>query len=225
MKTLMLSGWGQPADAMAHVAPDAATFDYSVYATTEQAVEALHLFRDAEHIVGWSLGGQLALHAIAAGALHPRRLTLIGVPFQFVKGGAVDHGMDRFTFDTFRSNYATDPERTATRFHSLLAKGDREARSVMQGLSNHPEIANAARWLPWLDALDRQPPSMLALRIAPATTIIHGSQDAIVPVAQAHMLAAALPDARVDIWDGAAHAPHLHDSARLRSAMQQRSAA
>ena len=225
MKTLTLSGWGQPSDALANIAPGAAVFDYSAYADTGQATQALRAFVDAEHVIGWSLGGQLALHAIAAGALQPRRLTLIGVPFQFVKNDVVVQAMDRFTFDTFRNNYATAPERTATRFHSLLAKGDREARAVMQGLSNHPEIANATRWLPWLDVLDHQPLSMLAMDAAPATTIIHGSQDAIVPVAQAHMLAAALPGARVDIWEGAAHAPHLHDGARLQAAMQQQRSA
>lgn len=217
MKTLTLSGWGQPADALDPIARDAICFDYSDYPDTARALEALRAL-NPDHVIGWSLGGQLALHAIVAGALNPKKLTLIAPAFQFVKGGTVDDGMDRFTFDTFRSNYATDPERTATRFHSLIAKGDSKMRNVMQGLRNHSQIAQAARWLPWLDALDREPVSRLSLAMVPPTTIIHGTQDAIVPVAQAHMLAQTLPKARVEIWEGVAHAPHLHDTERLRSA-------
>lgn len=218
MNILTLSGWGQPANALQAVVPESRTFDYSSYADSRAAIAALQSLPPPEHVIAWSLGGQLALHAIAAGALTPARLTLIGVPFQFVQGGAVHQAMDRFTFDTFRGNYAADPERTATRFHGLLAKGDRNPRGIMQGLKNHPAIADAARWLPWLDALDHEPVSGLSLTAVPATTIIHGAEDAIVPVAQAQLLAQALPHARVEIWEGVAHAPHLHDANRVRSA-------
>lgn len=216
MSTLALSGWATPADSVAKaIAPEAASFDYSAHANIEQAINALKEFHDVEHIIGWSLGGQLALHAIASGALNPARLTLISTPFQFVQGGAVKQAMDRFTFDTFRTNYLADPERTATRFNSLVAKGDGQMREVMSKLDLHTDVTDTGRWLPWLDVLDRNPVSMLALASAPATTIIHGTQDTIVPVAQAQLLAEALPNARVELWEGVAHAPHLHDAARL----------
>lgn len=62
--------------------------------------------------------------------------------------------------------------------------------------------------------------------MVPHATIIHGMADTIVPVAQATLLAEALPNARVELWDGVAHAPHLHDRARFIEAMgAQRSAA
>lgn len=219
MSTLTLSGWGTPADSVAAaVAPGAAVFDYSAHATMAQALGGLRAFHDAEHVMGWSLGGQLALHAIAAGVLRPKRLTLIATPYQFVKDANVTEAMDRFTFDTFRANYQTDPERTATRFNGLVAKGDRQMRAVMSRLALHERVEDTARWLPWLDTLDHAPVSSLQMLGAPQTTIIHGAQDAIVPVAQAQLLAQALPHARVEIWEGVAHAPHLHDADRLRSA-------
>lgn len=216
MSVLTLSGWGTPADSVANaLGAGAAVFDYSNYASLEESLAGLKKFRDAEHVIGWSLGGQLALHALAAGAINPARLTLIATPFQFVRGGAVTQGMDRFTFDTFRSNYAVDPARTATRFNGLVAKGDRQMRAIMSRLDLHPEVEDTGRWMPWLDALDHQPASALALKSAPRTTIIHGAEDTIVPVAQAQLLAQLLPGAEVKIWEGVAHAPHLHDAARL----------
>lgn len=216
MSILTLSGWGTPADAVANtIAPDAIRFDYSDYADLDEAMEALRTFQGIDHVIGWSLGGQLALHALAAGALNPSKLTLIATPFQFVKGGSVQQGMDRFTFDTFRENYTQAPERTATRFNGLVAKGDRQMRAVMSKLDLHAQVTDTNRWLPWLDSLDHDSVAKLALHGMPPTTIIHGSEDGIVPVAQAQLLASALPDARVEIWEGVAHAPHLHDAARL----------
>lgn len=220
MSLLTFSGWGQPADALSHALQleHAQLFDYSHYAGMDPAIDALH-GTHAEHVVAWSLGGQLALHAIARGALSADRLTLIGVPFQFVQTDAYADAMDRFTFETFCDNYARDPARTATRFQGLLAKGDSRFKQVMAAFRNHPQIDDAARWLPWLHALDHAPVAVIDLRHTPATTIIHGSEDGIVPVAQAHALAAALPHATVEMWQGVAHAPHLHAPERLRAVL------
>ncbi|PZP84331.1 MAG: hypothetical protein DI582_09010 [Azospirillum brasilense] len=217
---LTFSGWGQPADALSHALqlPDAACFDYSQYAGLDAAIDALRGTR-AGHVVAWSLGGQLALHAMARGALLADRLTLLGVPFQFVQSDDYTHAMDRFTFDTFRDNYARDAARTASRFQGLVAKGDSRFRQVMAGFRSHPHIEDTTRWLPWLHALDDAPVSAITLAGVPATTIIHGSNDGIVPLAQTQALQAAMPHATVEVWEGAAHAPHLHDAQRLRAAL------
>lgn len=212
MTTLLLSGWAQPVDALAHLSAGAAWFDYSAYATPEEAMRALEKMNPA-YVIGWSLGGQLALRALAAGAMAPRHLTLIAAPHCFVGAG----GMGAETFRLFRDSYANDPSRTKTRFHGLVAKGDREAKRVMGALGHHPQVEQVARWLPWLDALAEYQTDAGRLASAPPTLIIHGMNDAIVPMAQSEALARALPQAKLNLWEGAGHAPHLHDAARLRA--------
>ena len=79
----------------------------------------------------------------------------------------------------------------------------------------HHEAAQTQRWLPWFDDLGATTFAGADLSMIPRATIIHGTADTIVPVTQAEMLAKALPNAALNIWEDAAHAPHLHDATRL----------
>lgn len=221
--TLTISGWGQPADALQKslALHDAATLDYSQYPSAEASFAALAPHRHVARVIGWSQGGQLALRAVLAGAIAPKQLVLIAAPYQFLKDEAVPHGMDMFTYQTFRENYAADPLRTAGRFHALVAKGDAKFKAVVEGLHHHPKVADPEHWLPWFDALGKVSLHGVDLRGLPPTLIVHGTEDAIVPMAQATLLAQAMPHAQLEAWDGVAHAPQLHDAARLNAAMAQ----
>ncbi|MDX2094585.1 MAG: alpha/beta fold hydrolase [Alphaproteobacteria bacterium] len=210
MSTLLLSGWTQPVDALILLAEGATLFDYSAYGSPGEALAALEKINPA-YVVGWSLGGQLALRAIAAGAMAPRHLTLIAAPHRFVG----EEGMGEETFRLFRESYINDPARTQTRFHGLIAKGDRDFKRIMGMLAHHPQVEEVARWLPWLDALATYPLDVRGLASAPPTLIIHGMNDAIVPYAQSEYLARTLPQARLNLWEGVGHAPHVHDAARV----------
>jgi pimeloyl-ACP methyl ester carboxylesterase len=145
-------------------------------------------------------------------------VTLIATPYQFVSDDAFSGGMDPLTFTQFRASYARDAARTKERFKALVAKGDSKFREVTRQLQHHPMVEDAARWLPWLDALGQYsqratPPiaSDIALQV------IHGTEDAITPIAQAEAWQTHHPHIRVHRVVGAGHAPHLHDVQRLRS--------
>lgn len=257
MTTLLLSGWTQPVDALAHLEAGATLFDYSAHGNADAAIEQMAKLNPSR-VIGWSMGGQLALRAIMARAITPKHLTLIAAPMQFVadsdtsaavppplggrsggglrghdvadkstttqapppqpspdRGGGKIPAMDPTTFHLFRESYAKDPARTKTRFHGLVAKGDREMKRVMSLLGHHPKVEDVAHWLPWLDDLAAQRLDAAALASAPPTLIIHGMSDAIVPFVQSEYLARMLPRAQVNGWAEVGHAPHLHDAARL----------
>ncbi len=226
MRSLTLSGWTQPSDALLPLVGDAAiAFDYSEYASPEASFEALRAFQDIPHVVAWSMGGQLALRAIAAGVLCPAHLTLIAPPIQFVadKSTAPDASeeavaaMDPLTFTQFRNNYAAQPARTKNRFHALVAKGDRDFTRILSRLEHHPRVEDTARWLPWLDDLGAYTLTEAVLARIPPTLIVHGTHDAIVPHAQGAWLAERLPQAQLNSWHEVGHAPHVHDMDRLRN--------
>ena len=223
---LTLSGWAQPADAVA-VTLDrpAASLDYSDYASLDAAFDALKKFGPTPCVVGWSMGGELAIRAIAAGVLQPRRLVLIAAPYQFVSGDGFDGGMDPVTYRQFRDSYASDPARTKQRFHALIAKGDARAKEVMAQLAHHPDVDNTVRWLPWLERLGRGSLRDVDLSRLPPTLMLHGTADKIVPFAQGEMLARILPNVQLDRWDETGHAPHLHDRVRLNQAIAKHLAA
>jgi pimeloyl-[acyl-carrier protein] methyl ester esterase len=216
MKTLTLSGWTQPADALSRIVPDSLHFDYSEYPNPEASFEGLKHYADAERIVAWSMGGQLALRAIAAGVLNPKKLVLIAVPYQFVG----EHGMDDFTFKQFRTNYAEDTARSKTRFHGLIAKGDKHHKRIVEDLSHHPEVENTNRWLPWLDDLSAFNVKSIDLSRVPAPLIIHGANDVIVPFRQSEALANHLNSDIFERWEECGHAPHLHDTEKCIQKLQ-----
>lgn len=83
MTTLLLSGWTQPVDALAHLEAGAMQFDYSAHGNADAAMEQMTRLNPSR-VIGWSMGGQLALRAIMAGAITPKHLTLIAAPIQFV---------------------------------------------------------------------------------------------------------------------------------------------
>src|SRR5690606_16003523 len=105
-----------------------------------------------ERIVGWSLGGQLVVRAIAEGRVRPASLVLIAAPFQFVETPEVRLGMKRDQYDKFRNNYARNPERTLNKAWELVAKDDARADSVRRymEMSDRRGVL-AADWLAWLD--------------------------------------------------------------------------
>lgn len=215
---LSLSGWAQPADAVsAALGLQAEAFDYSDYGGFEEAMNALAPFSQVPNIVAWSTGGLLAVRAIEAGVLKPEKLTLIATPYQFVKNADFSGGMDPFTYQQFRDNYAANAARTKGRFHALVAKGDVHARRVLEQLQHHPQVENTARWLPWLEALGAyRHRKQNELLDNVGVQLVHGKQDAVADFAQAQAWKGAYPHMQLHAWDEAGHAPHLHDAARLR---------
>jgi pimeloyl-[acyl-carrier protein] methyl ester esterase len=217
MSTLTLSGWAQPSDALTRGLSlhHAHTFDYSEYPNAQASFDALARHGDVQEVIAWSMGAQLAIRAVAAGVLRPTHMTLLCAPFQFVSDQQFSGGMDPITYQQFRTNYAEDPARTKKKFHALVAKGDSYARRIQGMLDHHPQVDDTARWLPWLDDLAETSLRGVDASALPPTLLIYGTEDAIVPIAQAEKMHQLLPQATVSRWVGAAHAPHLHDAARV----------
>lgn len=214
---LTLSGWTQPADAVARVLPMAVShMDYSEYPSPDAALEVLAtLHAQTEHVIAWSMGGLLAVRAIEAGVIAPQKLTLIAPPYQFVNDDRFNAGMDPATFNLFRENYVADAARSKTRFHGLIAKGDARLREVMAQLTHHTHVENVPRWLPWLDDLASYSHTQSTHAILPDTQLIQGSHDAIVPAGQALAWQQHYPQVALHLWENVGHAPHLHDTQRF----------
>lgn len=211
MDTLTLSGWAQPADALSRLIPGSDYFDYSDYPSAEASYEGLKKFADVPYVVGWSMGGQLALRAITAGILKPKHLTLIAAPWQFVS----DYGMGTLTFDMFTDTYSKNPVAHKVKFHALIAKGDRKAKRVLNQLEHHPKVEDTRRWLPWLQELGLYSFDKHKHLWLPPTLLIQGESDAIVRLPQALKFESELPQITLSRWEETGHAPHVSDIERL----------
>lgn len=217
MRTVTLAGWGQPHDALAHLAAGSTAIDYAHSSSAEEAIRMIaHVAADAERIIGWSLGGQLAVRAVASGAIAPKQLVLIATPYQFVEEGA----LGRETFGKFHGNYKANPKRTLDKAWELIHYEDARAPYIRDQLALFDRDNVLQKdWLRWLNILDGFSCESLEFSNFPPTLLVHGDKDKVVSPAQSRRFMARLPKATVDLWEGCGHAPHLHDAQRLKEAM------
>jgi pimeloyl-[acyl-carrier protein] methyl ester esterase len=212
MSMLALSGWGQPHDALAAIAPGADHFEYASYENPAAALEALtHAAQGKDTIIGWSLGGQLAVRAIATGLIAPKRLVLIAAPFQFVASNEVPLGMKPDLHARFYENYTANPERTLKKAWELIVKDDRNEAEVRGYLSKQDSGAVLMQnWKAWLDVLEDFSCAGLDMSNFPPTLLLHGNKDVVISIEQSYHFKQTIAHARLVEFPDCGHAPHWH---------------
>jgi pimeloyl-[acyl-carrier protein] methyl ester esterase len=169
-------------------------------------------------LCGWSLGGMLALQAALLARQRIKGLILIGSTPSFMQREGWPHAQPPALLDTFSDAVTKDAATTLQRFVALLNQGDAQARSLGRAMIRQalaaplPDTAVLLAGLGWLRDVD------LRARIPGITTptlLIHGERDPLMPLAAAHWLREALPQARLETFANAAHAPFLADPERF----------
>lgn len=160
-------------------------------------IEALSLA--PMHVAGWSDGGVVAL------------ILAIERP-DLVRSLAIWGAQARFTPEEREGwNGLADA--------STWSEGARNRFTEAQGPQNWPQILQ--RMLDGYNAFyDAHAGDAVSARLgevrAPAL-ILHGSDDALVPVLHAHELARGIPNARLTIYEGAGHVLHRERESALRA--------
>jgi pimeloyl-ACP methyl ester carboxylesterase len=222
-RVLALSGWGQPHDALLALVPGAVHGEYAHHTSVRDALRSIvDMGQGCNTAIGWSLGGQLLVRAIAAGMLRPQLLVLIAAPFQFVESSELRIGMKRDKFEKFRDNYKNNPARTLDKAHELIIKGDSHEMQIRAHLARQDKSkALAQHWLEWLHLMDGFSCADLHLADFPPTLLVHGEDDVVVTPDQSQQFAHAIPHAKLSLWPHTGHAPHWHDTALLQALIKE----
>lgn len=163
-------------------------------------------------IVGWSLGGAVALRWAAMRPARVARLVLVATTPSFVAREGWPHAMADATLAKFGDELAVAYRLTLKRFLTLQTQGSDSGRAALAALRHQlfargePTAAALARALRVLRGIDLRT-DVAAVR-APAL-IVAGDRDTLAPREAAAWLANALPDGRLVEIPGAAHAPFL----------------
>lgn len=183
------------------------------------AIESLfETLPDTAHLVGWSLGGELAL---AYALCFPERvssLTLISSTPCFMNRPDWALGQPATLLDDFDQRLAENPAALLKRFSSLIRLGDNTAvrnRTLTDALQHQsePDAERLTAGLKFLRTIDLRGACGSPTELPPVT-LIHGSADNIVPLAAAHWLASALNASLMTIED-ASHALPLTHAAQI----------
>ncbi len=160
-------------------------------------------------VAGWSLGGQLAL---AWALRHPQqiaRIVLLASTPCFVAASNWPHGMATNTFAEFTTQLKADRDGTLRRFRRLQADGDLQFRTVVRRLDAvasycpAPSLETLECSLNWLETIDLRD---TLHEIVQPTLLLHGAEDRLVAPEAAAFMAEQLPDARLSLIPGSAHA-------------------
>jgi pimeloyl-[acyl-carrier protein] methyl ester esterase len=173
-------------------------------------------------VLGWSLGGQIALQLAAAGRAHSAgqpmpaaavdRLVLIAATPRLTAGPDWPHGAPPERLAAQAEGLKTDYRRTVADFLELQVRGSAGGAAALDQLRaalfdhGYPSLAALARGLDLLRETDLRP---LLPGIALPTLVIAGQYDRVTMPAASHALADGLPNARYLEIRRAAHAPFL----------------
>ena len=166
-------------------------------------------------LCGWSLGSLIALDLARRHPERVARLILIGATPCFVaRDGdtAWSYGLDAATVAAFNASFATDPAGTQKKFIALQSLGDARRRAVAADLAAALADAGPARAPGLSSGLELLADTDLRAvmpEIHQPTQLIHGTGDALMPLAAAQWLARQLPNARLTRFDDCGHAPFL----------------
>lgn len=167
-------------------------------------------------VIGWSLGGEVALAWARRVPHQVRRLVLIATTPCFTSRPGWRCATAPAVLREFEQALAADRIGTLARFVGVQVRGDSRAREVAAVLQPAYErgiaMAVLEAGLAVLSSIDLR----RELRwVEQPALVVHGARDRIVPPAAGRRLAAALPNARFVLLRACSHAPFLSRPERV----------
>jgi pimeloyl-[acyl-carrier protein] methyl ester esterase len=173
-------------------------------------------------VIGWSLGGEVALAWARRMPRQVQRLALVATTPCFTGRPGWRCATAPAVLDEFGRALAADRDGTLARFVAVQARGDARAQQVAgvlrQLYRSGPSDAVLAAGLAVLSGTDLR--RELARVMQPAL-VLHGARDCIVPPVAGRRLAQALPNARFALLRSCAHAPFLSRPSQVATLLRE----
>jgi pimeloyl-[acyl-carrier protein] methyl ester esterase len=188
----------------------------------QQLDELAAMLPSGATLVGWSLGGQLALQLASLPSLAVQRLVLIASSARFVRAHDWPHGIAAATLRDFAARLERDADQTVAEFLDLQVRGSSDAAAVratlQRSLQQHGAAAREALRA-GLALLEHNDLRELARRIDIPALLIAGQYDRVTPPAGAQALAQLLPQAQLLQISRAGHAPLISHPEQVGAAL------
>ena len=238
VNALLISGWGTHAaiwDPIIPVLEQAYQIDVieppwlaagqalgSMSAVDEYIDALAGVMREDTTLIAWSLGGLLALRLAARFPDKVKRLILIASTAYFPCDEAGINGIDRAWLDSFSQRFVDAPEKTLQRFMTLQVKGERQAKPCLRLLQQLCTVSeyNMDECRAGLMLLSTMDVRAELAQIGQQVRVIHGQNDAVLPLAAGQNLARYFStDCHVIVDAG--HVPHVSHPEAVAEAILQ----
>lgn len=175
-------------------------------------------------LLGWSLGGQVAMRAALDHPYRITRLILLASTPRFIKTEGWEYGMALADLEDFGTALLADPHATLLRFLSLQTRGMPGQKAMLQQLRQTllaaPSAENSALAAGLAILCDTDLRAELSQLMQPAL-VLHGALDMLAPAAAGEWLADNLRDAQHLELARSAHAPHLSHGEDVATAIRR----
>jgi len=237
---IFLHGWGQSTQIwhqqIKHFSPLTRTYAINLLGhggapDMPQEEWTQHITDEINHIsqgkpvllVGWSLGGQIALR-IQQHINHLAGLVLISTTPCFRQQEDWSHGCSDEVWQGFEQASQQQTPKLMQRFFQMMLHGDKLTRKAMQTIAKEainkqqaPTQQALQAGLSLLSSLDLR--ETLA-RITVPSLVVHGLQDVIVPVQAGEYLAGNITNSELHTFEDCGHAPFLTHHAAFNQQLE-----
>jgi pimeloyl-[acyl-carrier protein] methyl ester esterase len=181
--------------------------------TMDSVVDELSAqFDEQLNVCGWSLGGQIALRWAVRHPRQVKRMVTVASKPSFVRRAGWEHALSVEILQEFADNLQHHYVLTLKRFLALQMRGSEQEREWLSVLRNglfsrgEPDLAALQSGLEILRGCDL---CSALPGIDQPVLVMAGERDTLIPLQASQHLANSMPNARLAMIKGAAHAPFL----------------
>ncbi|MGD8569700.1 MAG: pimeloyl-ACP methyl ester esterase BioH [Gammaproteobacteria bacterium] len=185
---------------------------YDLDALTQEISHVIDDMESPATILGWSLGGLVALNLALRNPQQVKNIILVTASPQFVRSDDWPCAVDKQVIDGFAADLIKDYRATILRFLTLQAMGSQQAKQAIRELKEKVFINGE----PQLTALQKGLAILTQTNIRPQLSdiqcpvqIIVGNKDTLIPAASGPATGELLKNSRVNVIEGAAHTPFI----------------
>ena len=173
-------------------------------------------------LLGWSLGGQVAMRIALDRPTQVERLILVSSTPKFILDADWQTGISMADMLTFGADMQSDTRATLLRFLTLQTRGAATQRKLLETLREtffSAPMAERQALSAGLEMLLHTDVRAEVATLTQPTLVLHGSLDKLVPPSAGAWLARTIPTADFCVIDGAAHAPFLSHPQQVADAV------
>tara|TARA_B110000259_G_C14025365_1_gene404497 strand:- start:147 stop:842 length:696 start_codon:yes stop_codon:yes gene_type:complete len=176
-----LSGWGQKPDFISKKIPElkeckVKNLDYLSFSSKELFLNSINN-QKSDILIGWSLGGQIAIKLVEKKIIEPQLLILLSTPCDFL---SPINGINPIIYKSFKYLAKKNPIKLLRKFHLMMLQGDERFHELKRCVSYHDKNLEY-----WLDELIKFSAKDVDFNDFCKTELIYGKNDEIVNFQQA----------------------------------------
>jgi pimeloyl-ACP methyl ester carboxylesterase len=176
-----LSGWGQKPDFISKKIPElkeckVKNLDYLSFPSQELFLNSINN-QKSDILIGWSLGGQIAIKLVEKKIIEPQLLILLSTPCDFL---SPINGINPTIYQSFKDVAKKNPKKLLRKFHLMMLQGDTRFHELKRCVSYYDKNLEY-----WLDELIKFSAKDMDFTDFCKTELIYGKNDEIVNCQQA----------------------------------------